>query len=335
MYCKFLDLLVLLALNICLVGLWRQLALTLRVVDVPGGPLKLHHKTTPYLGGMAIFTAFWLNLWWLEIDKFNVFFGGLVTVLLLGLLDDIFVLSPWQKLLGQGVVAGWLVFAGVSIPLGFSDTLNGLAGFIWLVVLMNAFNLVDVMDGLAGTMALGSSVAFWLFSMYLQQIDLQYACLAILLSLGAFLAYNLPRATIYLGDTGSMFLGAILGVLSLNLGWQEVMGDIGFGGIRIFAALFILFAIPLVELCSLIIIRYMKGIPFYRGSRDHFSHYLQARGWTVWQILGLIAVGQISLFLVSIWLVVYGLSLWKIILMLLSLLFIWLKTVFATTPSNG
>jgi UDP-GlcNAc:undecaprenyl-phosphate GlcNAc-1-phosphate transferase len=326
---SYLAPLIIFGLDLILVGIWRHLARNLQIVDVPGGSLKLHQRVTPYLGGVAIFIGFWAGLWALDCIEWNIFLPGTALLLVVGLLDDLFALTPWQKLIGQIVSAALLVIAGAIINLSLPGSVSLLISFAWLVVLMNAFNLVDVMDGLAGTLALGPLVAFLCLSLYLQQISVLIASLALILALVAFLFYNFPPATIYLGDTGSMFIGAVLGVISLRIDWLAIGGRV-LSDWEIAFILFILFTIPLTELSSLILIRYLKKIPFYRGSRDHFSHYLQAQNWSVGQILGLVGLMEILLLILAGLFCGGTISLLVAGLKGLILLGLWLYVIFAT-----
>ena len=157
---------------------------------------------------------------------------------------------------------------GLDIPLSF----------LWILTVINAFNLVDIMDGLAATISLGAAFSFMAVALYFgEPIALFFA--ALIGALGAFFYYNKPQAQIYLGDAGSLFLGGVFAASPFLLPWSAftVYG---------FLAPIIILGIPLLELLFLIIIRTKKGIPFYLGSPDHFAIVLQRRGWSRYQILG-------------------------------------------------
>ena len=194
---------------------------------------------------------------------------GLTILLVVGLVDDINILRPHQKFLGQLIAVACFLYAGFYVhpTMVWRGVAIGFSGF-WMLTVINAFNLVDVMDGLACTLALCASIGFFVLSIYLQHIALALIFVAFIGSLLGFLCYNKPQATIYLGDAGSLFLGGILAVLpcGLNLGKYSNAG---------YGALIIMLALPLLELVSLVVIRTYKKIPFYKGSTDHFSMYLQ------------------------------------------------------------
>jgi len=206
--------------------------------------------------------------------------------MLTGLYDDILVLSPGQKFLGQILavvvfLSGGLVCAGTF--LGF------IISAFWILTIINAFNLIDVMDGLASLVAACSALGFMLIGLS-TLVQYPYADLYLLpLSaalVGAvlgFFVYNKPLATIYLGDTGSLFIGGFLGALSLKLGFENQC-------FMKYSVPIILLSIPLLEIMTLIVIRTAKGIPFYKASPHHFSILLKNNGWTPNAILMYITV---------------------------------------------
>lgn len=275
----------------------RHLALYLNIVDVPDFFLKRHSKVTPYLGGAAIFVSFWVILsLFLGIYHCNLFglLIGSSLICIAGLIDDILVLSPFQKLKFQLLAATILVIFGFSLDFHSPFYLNKALSLFWIVALMNAFNLVDVMDGLATIIGIGIGCGLLGYAFYLKQ-DLLASMLLILLGaqLG-FFYHNRPRATIYLGDAGSMLIGTILAVISLKINWI-CLGEKNFLNYLIAP---IIFGIPLIEVISLILIRKFKKIPFYNGSPDHYIHYLKNKGWCEWSILRytLAYCGLLSLF---------------------------------------
>lgn len=261
----------------------RCLALYLNIFDVPDLYLKKHTQVTPYLGGAAIFISFWITNFLFNPCN-EIMFGlliGSILIFIAGLIDDIFVLRPFQKIQFQFLAAFSLIFFGFYLNLNWPFYLDRLLSMVWMLTLMNAFNLVDVMDGLATiiSISVASGLAFYAF--YLKQDLLGNLLIILLGALFGFFYYNRPRAKIYLGDAGSMLIGAILAAISLKINWNSIAPSFFLG----YFIPPIIFGIPLLEVSSLILIRKFKKIPFYNGSPDHYIHYLKAKEWSEWAIL--------------------------------------------------
>lgn len=267
---------------------FRALAIRLNIVDRPDGHLKKHAVSTPYLGGVAIFITLWLALFVkASFSQMQVgLFWGTLTILLVGLMDDLIALSPLVKLLGQSLSAVILIYYGFSLKFFWPAFGGQILAFFWLISLMNAFNLVDVMDGLATTIGICATLFLAGYVAYLDQMDLLFILLSFLVAHLAFFYYNKPRATIYLGDAGSMLLGTVIGAVTLKINWLAIGNNAYFN----FLIAPIIIGIPAIEVISLIIIRKRKNIPFYRGSRDHYIHFLKAKNWSEWKILMFTAI---------------------------------------------
>ena len=172
------------------------------------------------------------------------------------------------------------------------------------------------MDGLATTTAIGATGSFIMVSIALHQYDIMTLLCAFLGALLAFLYYNRPPATIYLGDAGSLCIGGFLATVPFFLKW----GTYNTYG---YLTPVIILTIPIVEIVSLIVIRSYKGIPFYKGSPDHFCHYLQKNGWNKYGILlyvfciSTILAGTSSLYMAN------QLSVYCVLVLMLSLLSLW------------
>lgn len=306
---------------------FRFLARSLDIVDRPDGKLKRHQQITPYLGGAAIFCTLWLLL--LAYSKNPTGLDGLLagtsTILMVGLVDDIIGLTPSQKLLGQSLSAALLVYYGFCLNLTWPLGIAKLLSFVWLVSLMNAFNLVDVMDGLATMFGMCATLGLTWYVAYLGPADLFVILIVFLGAQLAFFCHNCPRATIYLGDTGSMLIGALIGAVALKVNWHELALDQLWLNYLIAP---LLVAVPAIEVASLIIIRRFKRIPFYNGSHDHYIHYLKRKGWKEGAILAFTAL-FVALFSLSSVLIAYHfLSIWRVVLILMLLLLIWIRVVF-------
>ena len=192
-------------------------------------------------------------------------------VVMLGLIDDIGRLSPRIKLLVQMIAVFLMIKSGIRIRVALLPPLVNVAlTFLWMILMTNGFNLIDVMDGLAAGVAAVSAAALSL--VFLRQGNQMgvILCLSLVGALLGFLRFNLPPARIYLGDTGSLFLGFLLGGLAVGgdytirnrLGWLTAAS---------------IFAVPLFEIAFLSYVRLRRGESVLAGSRDHFS--LRLRKW--------------------------------------------------------
>jgi len=221
-----------------LVPLLKRLAPSLGLLDEPD-ERRIHKTPTPRCGGIAVFLAThsalvvvffgpWQNLSGaIQRGEWRFVFMGSLLLLAVGLFDDRFNMRAWFKLLGQLAVAGLMFFGGFTIetflhiPLPFAINLGGT--LFWFVLLMNAFNLIDGMDGACAGLGLIASagLAGMLLSMQrttdgLVLIALAGACLG-------FLRYNFNPASIFLGDSGSMFIGFMLAAVSLKANVKQSM----------------------------------------------------------------------------------------------------------------
>ena len=264
-----------------LVPLFYKIAFKWKILDVPDGNLKTHRLPTPYLGGVSLWLGFLVATSLVLPFENQLFLYIIASTLLLfvGLLDDLISLTPAQKIVGQFIATLCYLKAGFYLKISFfSSSWNIFISAFWFLLIINAFNLIDVMDGLATFVALITSLIFLLYSLFLGQNNLSLLLLSFIGSLLAFLLFNKPPAKIYLGDAGSLFIGGVIASIPFSLSWSEYNS---FG----FIIPLILCAIPLIEIGTLICVRTYKRYPFFLGSPDHFSIYLQERGWSKVAIL--------------------------------------------------
>lgn len=251
----------------------REAALRFGVVDAPDGRLKNHAAPVPYLGGLAVFVAFLLALGMVfELDRvvLALLLSGTIAATL-GLIDDFGVLTPAGKVLGQIVAVFVLLRAGVVVELIYLPWWARLAlSVVWLVGLSNAFNLMDIMDGLAS----GVGVVAGAFLLAVAALNGRWVVAAFTVVLiGAllgFLRFNFHPATIYLGDCGSLFLGLMLGALAMVIDYTR-LNPLGF-----LAPLFFL-ALPLIDTVFVTVLRVRAGRKVYHGSPDHIPLRLRRR----------------------------------------------------------
>jgi UDP-GlcNAc:undecaprenyl-phosphate GlcNAc-1-phosphate transferase len=266
-----------LILSLYLTPVMRRAALQFGIVDRPDGRLKTHSRPIPYLGGIAIYLSFLLALAFsfnFDQEVLGLLLAGTI-VLLLGLIDDLGFLKTWVKVVGQCIAVLVLVKSGIFIKLVFLPAYVSIPlTFLWLVGMINAFNIIDVMDGLSVGVAFFAAVAFFIVALLNGRITIAIVAITLAGSLLGFLRYNFTPARIYMGDTGSMFLGLMLGALAM-IGSYTEKDFLGF-----FAPLVIL-GIPLFDTIQVIVARWRQGIPFYRGSPDHYALLLRQAGFSV------------------------------------------------------
>ncbi len=265
-----------------LVPLVMSFAIRLKVLDVPDGKIKNHAKATPYLGGIAVYIGFLVSLALVYPFENQIlqFIVGTTLLLFVGLIDDLLCIKPYQKFFGQSVAALCFLKAGFHLKELFflSNYWTIPISFFWILSVVNAFNLVDVMDGLATTLAMTATTAFIIIALLFGHYNITLLLGAFLGALMAFFYYNKPTAQIYLGDAGSLFIGGLLATVPFLFNWSVYNG---YG----FLTPAVILSIPLLEVTFLIIIRTYYGIPFYQGSPHHFCLYLKRNGWSTWEIL--------------------------------------------------
>ncbi len=279
----------------CLIPLFSLLATKTGLIDTPDGKIKKHSNPIPYLGGVAVYCGFLSGLIFSFSCTSTTLFlvAGATPFLVLGLLDDIAPLKPYNKFFGQFIIAIFLLYVSVQIKEQFFHTYWYMPLFVlWVLTLVNAFNLIDVMDGLATVVALGAVSSFLSIAFMQDASEIALPLAAFGGSLLAFLWYNRPPARIYLGDAGALWIGGFLAIVPLFFSWSS---DNAYGYL---APIFIL-SIPLLEVSSLIVIRTYKRLPFYLGSPHHFCHYLQSNGWGKRLILLYVALISVILNIVA------------------------------------
>ncbi len=252
----------------------RKGAIAYGVVDQPDGNLKVHREPVAYLGGVAIYLSFLFALAF-TYDFDTEVLGLLLSasiIVMLGLFDDLKVLTPEVKLLGQLVAALVLIKAGIMIRLAFLPewSLYALTIF-WLVGITNAINLIDVSDGLAAGTSAIAGIFLYGVSVWNGHTTIAMLTLALVGASLGFLAFNRPPARIYLGDAGSMFLGFMLGALAMS-GHYTFNHRVGA------VAPVVILGVPIFDTFYVMGVRAVRRIPLMQGSPDHFAVRLRNHG---------------------------------------------------------
>jgi len=294
--------------GILLVPAVRALSLRLGRVSKPRED-RWHRQPTATLGGVAIYLSLLVGILitaaimgsWEEIQW--ELLGVSSLVFLLGLYDDLKRMSPPAKLVGQILAAAVAVFLGYTTNFFTPKIPNSIVAqipnivltFVWLVGLTNAINLLDNMDGLAGGISLITTIFLGYFFWRGADFSLFPLAMALGGSLLAFLVYNFPPASIFMGDSGSLFLGFTLATMAIARQPQAS---------NVFAVMGVptlLFMLPILDTSLVTVTRLLRGQSPAQGGRDHTSHRLVAFGLSERQTLfvlysvallsGIVAIG--------------------------------------------
>ena len=257
---------------------------------------RWHHQPTPSFGGVGIYIAVIVSLVFYSIVNHNfslvrwgLLVGGSI-VFVLGFFDDFKRVSPQAKLVGQILAASVIVALGYTtffFTPRIGDSIiaqipNIILTIVWLVGITNAINLLDNMDGLAGGISL---IAAMILCYFFWRVDDKYLLVIAITFAGCilgFLFFNFPPASIFMGDSGSMFIGFSLAALAIARQPQAS---------NVFAVLgvpTILFLLPIVDTTLVTITRLLRGASPAQGGRDHTSHRLIAFGLSERQTLGVL-----------------------------------------------
>lgn len=243
------------------------------IVDKPDGRLKKQDQPIPYLGGLAVYLGFLVALaltFSFEEKVLGVLLGATL-VLILGLMDDLGRLSPHVKLGFQLLAAFVLVKSGIRIELVFlPDWVELPLSLLWILLVTNAINIIDIMDGLAAGVASIACMTLFCVSVINGRPAVAVMAIAMAGSLAGFVRFNFSPAKIYLGDTGSLFVGSVLASLTL-IGSYTINNTVSL------LAPVVILGIPLFDTAFVSYIRWRRGMPVFLGSPDHFA--LRLRKW--------------------------------------------------------
>ncbi len=298
----------------------KNLAFKVGAVDIPRDNRRMHKRTIPRMGGLAIFLGFLFSvLIFGELTaSFKATLIGAVILVVLGILDDILDIKAWIKLAVQVAAAAVAIFGGVQINivsvfgLGGADfiSLNWLSiplTFIWIVGLTNAVNLIDGLDGLACGVSCIATLSILVISIMMGDLPIILITAALAGSCIGFLPYNLNPAKIFMGDTGSTFLGFMLATLSIQ-------GLFKFYTAISFVIPFLIFGLPIFDTSFAMIRRVLSGKSPMTPDRKHLHHRLIDIGLSHKQVVAVLYYISIVLGLTAVALTSSG---WVRILLLL------------------
>jgi len=289
-----------------LVPIVMRLASRWNIVDKPG-VRKIHSTPKPLLGGLAIYLAFmivvagpialavafgdqaWLSerLPWLVsrmprliqvLPKLLLILGCGTLMMIVGVCDDAMKdrFSYKWKFVGQIVAAILLVAGGVRTEFMPGHALDVVVSVLWVVGITNSFNLLDNMDGLSAGVAVVAALVFFCATWFQGQIFMALILMTLAGSASGFLIYNFKPSKLFMGDSGSLFLGFMFGALTLAASYRIPQGS----SLLPVAMPVVILSVPLYDTFSVILIRMMEKRPVFVGDKSHFSHRLVALGFS-------------------------------------------------------
>ncbi len=260
------------------------LAKKMKVLDIPKDKRKIHKKPIPLMGGLAIFYGFLISVICLcVIDKSTAgILLGAVIIVVTGIIDDKYDMPAKLKLLMQIIAAGVVVIFGVKMnyienPFTSSYIVLGWYSIpitlIWIVIVTNAVNLTDGLDGLAAGISTIASMSLLILIMFTNNINLAIMTAALVGAGFGFLPYNFNPAKIFMGDTGSMFLGYMLACISVQ-GLMKTYTVISF------AVPILVLGLPIFDTVFAIVRRIITRKPIMSPDRGHLHHRLLDMGFS-------------------------------------------------------
>jgi UDP-GlcNAc:undecaprenyl-phosphate GlcNAc-1-phosphate transferase len=262
---------------------------------------RWHKKPTAMLGGTAIWLSVVITCLAFSLQTTYGKFILLASTLLflVGLLDDLIHIKPYQKLIGQILGSAYVVYYGLSLPWTGSVLLNMALAIFWLIGITNAINLLDNMDGLASGIAIIAAGFLALSFMNSSQFIEAGILLVFAAALLGFLVYNSNPASIFMGDCGSMFVGFFLASQALT----HISGGRSRSFLPVLAVPILVLLIPIFDTTFVTVLRKLSGRAASQGGRDHTSHRLVALGMSerhaVWMLYGFAALSGLLAILVQ------------------------------------
>jgi UDP-GlcNAc:undecaprenyl-phosphate GlcNAc-1-phosphate transferase len=255
----------------------KRTARRLGFIDHPN-ERKVHTSPLPLLGGVGIYLGFILAL--LFFDRF--YLSQLVTIMLgativsfLGIWDDYRTLKPLVKLAGQLLAGLVLIVSGVKVTFLPSEALNIIATLLWVITITNAFNLLDNMDGLSSGIATVACAFYFLLAVMSRQYLVAGLAAALLGACLGFLYYNFNPASIFMGDSGSLFIGFMLATIGIKLRFPSNVAFVTW------MVPVVVLGLPIFDTTLVVVSRLRRGLnPLTTPGKDHISHRLVAMGAT-------------------------------------------------------
>ena len=254
---------------------------------------RLSSRYVPPFGGIACSIAFLISSRLLGQAESNFLYIGFFAVIIsiIGLLDDIYNFKWYLKLIFQIIIV-YIPLYNLSIFINFesligidvNNSLNYIVSTIWIMLIMNAINFIDNMDGLAVVVSSAICIQIAVLTNYLNQYKLTDISILLLCAIGGFLFFNFPPAKLYFGDSGSLFIGFCLGFMSILYNWSPE-------NITVYTStlspILLIFSVPLIDFLVVVTYRISIGKSPTIGGTDHISHRLLAMGFSEKKVLSI------------------------------------------------
>jgi UDP-GlcNAc:undecaprenyl-phosphate GlcNAc-1-phosphate transferase len=277
---------------------YKAIPIVIRVVirknlmDEPDGDRKIHTQKIPTLGGIAIFAGFFFATTIMtSILGFNIhplFVVSTVLLLLIGIADDLIHISANKKLVAQIIVAGLVISGSTVLIQDFSGIFGVHSVSAWVsypvtlaafIVIINAYNLIDGVDGLAAGLGMVISTTFGGFFILNKNYEMAIYSFGLVGALGGFMMYNFNPAQIFMGDTGSLIVGFALSFLGLQYQGLSGANTVWISGEYASLVLISVLIIPLYDTLRVVIIRTKRGVSPFRPGKEHVHHVLMGYGF--------------------------------------------------------
>ncbi len=315
-----------------------------KLFDVPD-ERKIHTTPIPSLGGLGIFAGFviasLLTISLANAAEFQYFIAAALVIFFLGIKDDILVISPLKKFIGQVLAAFLIIYKGgmqirsmhgflgiYELPEMFSLILT----YFTVILIINSFNLIDGVDGLAGSLGFMVTSVLGLYFMKINMVEYATLSFALAGSLAAFLIFNFQPARIFMGDTGSLLIGLISAILVIKFIDASTSPAVGFTVDASPAIGFAILLVPLLDTLRVFGIRILHRRSPFSPDRNHVHHLLLDKNFSHKQIT-FILVGINLIFIILVYL---GRSLGNtwLILTIFALFFSGIGLLYYTRPKQ-
>lgn len=284
-----------LVLSIIFTIFFKYIAKKYNIYDIPKTNIKNHKVPTPYLGGLAIASSFFITLIALRVlshfetgtlkNLWGIFLASFL-MLIVGLIDDLKDLNFKQKFFWQFISATILIIFDIKIKFISPNFMAIIFTYLWIIGITNAFNLIDIMDGLSSGIAAITSFTFFLINSPLEASYVNFAAMGLAGASIGFLKFNAFPAKIFMGDSGSLFIGMILSSLSLGANYS------GNNDFAVFSPILILI-LPIYDTLYISYKRMQRGKSIFLGSHDHIAIRLKIKGFGIKKIVFILYIASI------------------------------------------
>ena len=267
---------------------------------------RLSSLKIPTYGGISMSLAFLVSTRLLGKADFEIIQIAIYAVVItfIGIVDDRYNLIWKVKLLLQLVAVStpiYLLDIYLNVEqlfgVNFNNFLNLFSTVVWILLIVNSLNFLDNMDGLAATIASMIAISMAILSFITDQYKLTDLSIVLIASMLGFLYFNIPKAKIYMGDSGSLFLGYCLGFISILFSWNSDMESSWIFQIQ---PVILFFTIPIIDFLTVTISRINSGNSPMTGGTDHISHRLLKKGFTNNQVLFIFVLLSLIILIITL-----------------------------------